>query len=281
MKKWTAIITTFFCASYLTAHSTDTTIAFHKAIFPKGEKIIFYKLGENIIPVKIIQFGNSTGIVCINLHDNETTSVQAAIAVLDETGGTLIKIENNQQRLIRFRLKGISYSFDPNSIFSRTGIEKSLNENSTINREAIIEVEKFAKRILQLFPATTSCIIALHNNTEGAYSIRTYLPGNEKEMDAKAVYYNQLQDIDDLVLTTDSILYQKMVDNGFNSIWQENTKAARDGSLSVYCGERNKRYINIETQHGKLVQYQQMLQKIITILAEENRHIPEKSGNPQ
>lgn len=278
LKKWTIIITTFYCGIYLIAHPTETTIAFHKAIFSKEEKIIFYKLGDIIIPIKIIQFGKITGIVCINLHDNETTSVDAAISVLDETGGTLIKIENNQQRLIRFRLKGISYSFDPNSIFSRTGIEKSLKENSSINREAIIEVEKFAKRILQLFEANTSCIIALHNNTEGSYSIRTYLPGNEKEMDAKEVYYNQLQDIDDLVLTTDSILYQKMADNGFNSIWQENTKAVRDGSLSVYCGERNKRYINIETQHGKLAQYVQMLQKLISILKEENKEIPEKSG---
>lgn len=281
MKKWTTIIITFFCASYLTAHSSATTIPFHEVIFPKGEKIIFYKLGDNIIPIKIIQFGNSTGVVCINLHDNETTSVEAAISVLKETGGTLIKIENNRQRLIRFRLKGINYAFDPNSIFSRTGIEKSLKENSTINREAIIEVEKFAKRIVELFSTNTSCIIALHNNTEGAYSIKTYLPGNEKETDAKAVFCNQLQNIDDLVLTTDSLLYQKMVDNGYNSIWQENTKAAKDGSLSIYCGERNKRYINIETQHGKLVQYQQMLQKLLTILAEENKHIPEKSGNPQ
>lgn len=279
MKKWNTIITSFFCTIYLTAYSADTTIFIHKAITPKGEKIIFYKLGERIIPIKIIQFENSTGIVCINLHDNETTSVQAAISVLDKMGGTLIKLENNQQRLIRFRLKGVSYSVDPNSIFSRTGIEKSLKENSRISREAVIEVEKFANRILELFPAAISCIIALHNNTDEAYSIKTYLPGNEKELDAKAAYYNQLQDKDDLILTTDSILYQKMVDNGFNSIWQDNAKAARDGSLSVYCGESNKRYINIETQHGKLAQYIEMLEKLVTIIAEENRQMPEKSVN--
>ena len=118
----------------------------------------------------------------------------------------------------------------------------------------------------------------MHNNTEGAYSIKTYLPGNEKEKNAKAVYRNQLQDIDDLVLSTDSLLYQKMADNGFNSIWQDNTKAERDGSLSIFCGDRNKRYINIETQHGKLAQYLQMLQKLISILKEENKEIPEKSG---
>ena len=140
-------------------------------------------------------------------------------------------------------------------------------------------MEKFANRILELFPAAISCIIALHNNTDEAYSIKTYLPGNEKELDAKAAYYNQLQDKDDLILTTDSILYQKMVDNGFNSIWQDNAKAARDGSLSVYCGESNKRYINIETQHGKLAQYIEMLEKLVTIIAEENRQMPEKSVN--
>ena len=46
----------------------------------------------------------------------------------------------------------------------------------------------------------------------------------------------------------------------------------RDGSLSVYCGENDKRYINIETQHGKVEQYIIMLEKLLQLLFEENHN---------
>ena len=56
----------------------------------------------------------------------KNTSVEAARSVLEWKGGTLIKIENNKQHVIRFRLRGVNYRFDPNGIFSRAGIEKNI-----------------------------------------------------------------------------------------------------------------------------------------------------------
>ena len=105
------------------------------------------------------------------------------------------------------------------------------------------------------------------------------MPGSSRELDAKAVYADSLQDVDDIAFTTDSLLFQKMAENGYNSIWQDNKKAKRDGSLSIYCGERSRRYINIETQHGKVQQYIEMLGKLLAILAKENEEIPETSEN--
>ncbi len=227
----------------------------------------------------MLQFGNVHHIICINVHDNETTSVAAAKAVLERTGGTLIKIDNNQQRIIRFKLKGVNYSFDPNRIFSREGIGKTLKANRAITRDAILEVEKFAVRIVRLLPDSLSCIIALHNNTEEAFSVRSYLPGGENEIDGRAVYADSLQDPDDFILTTDSLLYQKMAANGYNSIWQDNEKAKKDGSLSIYWGERNRRYVNIETQHGKLEQYREMLQTLLNILGEAKNQPAETPVN--
>ena len=60
---------------------------------------------------------------------------------------------------------------------------------------------------------------------------------------------------------------------GYNSILQDNIKVNKDGSLSVYYGELNKRYINIETQFGKTKQYAEMLNKLLYILDEEKRPI--------
>lgn len=263
------------------AQTSDNNISVSKAQFIPTEKTILYKIGDRNIPVKILQYGQAGNVICLNLHDNETTSVKAAKSVLEETGGTLVKIENKNQRVIRFRLKGISYGFDPNRMFSRIGIEQTLRDNRRISRDAMDEVEKFAQRILQLVPDSSSCIVALHNNTEEAYSVRSYLPGGNRDDDAKAVYADSLQDVDDIAFTTDSLLYKRMADSGYNSIWQHNEKAKKDGSLSIYYGERNRRYINIETQHGRVEQYVEMLQKLLMILAQENKETPEIADNPQ
>ena len=136
------------------------------------------------------------------------------------------------------------------------------------------EVEKFSKQLLALITDSTSCLIALHNNTEQAFSIKSYLPGHDRQFDAKAVYADSLQDVDDIILTTDSLLYQKMADNHYNSIWQDNDYAKKDGSLSIFFGEQKRRYINIETQHGKMKQYREMLENLLKILLEENKLLP-------
>jgi len=72
-----------------------------------------------------------------------------------------------------------------------------------------------------------------------------------------------------------------MADAGYNSIWQDNERAKREGSLSIYYGERSRRYINIETQHGKVEQYRVMFEKLQQILAGEKRDTPETASTNQ
>lgn len=236
------------------------------------EKTIYYKIGDNKnIPLKLIQYGPVNNIFCFNMHDNEFTSVNAARSVLELRGGTLLKIENNAQRVIRFQLRGVQYAFDPNRIFSRTGIEQTLKENGKTSQQAITEVEKFGQRLLQLIPDSVSCIIALHNNTEGAYSIKSYLAGGDRLKDAKEAIESIGQDADDIAFTTDRDIFESMVKAGYNSILQDNEKVKQDGSLSVYYGTRGRRYVNIETQHGRTGQYQQMLEKLLDFLSQVNK----------
>lgn len=241
------------------------------AAYIPTEKTILHKLGDKNISLKIIQYGQLINTCCINLHDDELTAVKAARAVLEQKGGILIKIENNAQRNISFTFKGVVYTFDPNRIFSRTGINATLKANGKKNSLAIIEVEKFAAQLLQLIPDSISCIVALHNNTDGDFSVKTYQQGGKRQQDAKQVYADSWQDIDDIALTTDEILFNKMSTLGYNSILQDNEKVNKDGSLSVYYGELNKRYINIETQHGKTAQYGEMLSKLLFFLQEEKK----------
>lgn len=218
-----------------------------------------YKLGDGYLTVKVFQYGDARDLFFINLHDDEITAVSGAKRVLEQNGGTLVKIENKRERNIRFKLNGTTYTFDPNRIFSRPGIVATLNMFGRSSKEAIDELERFGKQFLKLLPATTTCIISLHNNTDGKFNVTSFLPGKERERDAKAVKAMPDQDPDDLFLTTDSVLFHRLKKEKFNAVWQNNVTVAKDGSLSVYCGEKNIRYLNCESEHGRLKQYADMI----------------------
>jgi hypothetical protein len=218
-----------------------------------------YQLGDRILQIKTYQYGAVKDLVYINLHDDEVTAVNGARKILEKKGGFLIRIENYRTRNIKFRLDGKYYTIDPNRMFSRTGIIHSLIIFGKTSDKAIDEVERFANRILQLIPSHPSYVIALHNNSNGRYSINSFLPGGVHEKDAKLLYINPEQDADDIFLTTDSVLFHQLVDEKYNAVLQDNEKAKKDGSLSIYCGEKNIRYVNCETEHGRQEQYDEMI----------------------
>ena len=241
------------------------------------KRTIAHPIGNRTVVINVIQFGEPNGIYCINMHDNEGTAVLGAIPVLEMTGGTLIRVENFKQRVIKFRLNGVLYGFDPNRIYSRIGIGQTLRDNRNYSLKAVLEIEKFAGRLLSLIPDTAKCVIALHNNTNDLFSIKSYVPGGIRQRDAKAVFYNETEDVDDIALTTDSLIYHVMADAGYNTIWQDNDQAKKDGSLSIYSGEKGLRYINIETEHGKVEQYRMMFEKLMTWLLSPP---PQPADNP-
>jgi hypothetical protein len=220
---------------------------------------IRYKIGSQTILLSIYKYGNNADPVYINMHDDEKTSLVAAQKLLGRKGGMLIKIENNSKRNIAFKFEGHTYTFDPNRMFSRVGIHQTLMNHGRSNEKVITEIEKFGKRFLQLIPENASCIVALHNNTDGKFSVESYLSGNDRAKDAKAIHINPGHDPDDFFLTTDSILFRKLARENFNSVLQNNSTARKDGSLSIWCGERNINYLNCETQHGRLSQYNEMI----------------------
>jgi len=233
------------------------------------EKTIYYKLAEEIIPIKIQQYGKNEDLVFISLHDDEFTSVEATKKILEETGGLLIEIENNLQRNISFKLNNYIYKVDPNRMFSKPGIRMSLEDFGKSSSKAIDAVNKLGQRILSLIPDDAKCVIALHNNTPNLFSVMEYAAKNKRSADTKKVYINKEQDPDDFFLTTDQHLYEKLADSGFNTVLQDNKNCAEDGSLSVYCGKNRIRYVNCETEHGKTGQYLEMIKGLITSLSKK------------
>jgi hypothetical protein len=260
-----AILTSLLLFTCFVCGQTSNSLIRSRALVPKVTTI-YYQLGYNIIPIRTYQYGDSKDLFFINLHDDEVTAVNGAIKLLEIHGGTLLRIVNKKQRNITFKMGGVSYLFDPNRIFSRHGISQTLSGFGRVSNKAVDEVERFAKRILQFIPPRPTCIIALHNNSDGKFSVTSYLKGNDRENDARAIHISPQQDPDDLFLTTDSVLYRNLTKEKFNVVWQDNRNAYKDGSLSVYCGEKNICYLNCETEHGKLSQYTEMMLAV-------NRHI--------
>lgn len=227
------------------------------------ESVLYLRLGSGQVPVQVIRYGDRSDLVCINVHDNERTSVEAAKSILQYSGGILIRIDNRGQRVLRFRFRGQSFAVDPNRIFSREGIEQSLRENcGRFNSYVIDEIESFASQLLGLLP-DSALILALHNNTNEAFSVKSYLPRGDREKDARQISCQENQDPDDIIITTDEALFHIMSRLGYNAIWQDNEGAKKDGSLSIWSGERGRRYINIETEHGKLQQYIEMMGRLL------------------
>jgi hypothetical protein len=218
----------------------------------------FYRLGDGSVRLITYQYGDVKDVLFINLHDDEVTSVEATKKLLAEQGGILIKIDNENERRINFKVRNKSYSIDPNRIFSRQGIIKTLRPKGKDSLLAIAEVERFASRISKLLPQE-GWVIALHNNKDKGFSITEYQPGKEKERAATRLYVNQTKDPDDLFLTTDSSLYDDLAADGFNTVLENYDEAEKDGSLSIYCAEKKISYLNCETEHGRIVEYQDMI----------------------
>lgn len=89
------------------------------------------KLTREVFPTPTAMSGLSSdmaGLAFLNLHENENTSVIAVRSFLLQHGGSLVKFNNGNSRLISFRLTsgGQTYSVDPNRIFTEEGIVATL-----------------------------------------------------------------------------------------------------------------------------------------------------------
>jgi hypothetical protein len=214
------------------------------------------------VAVQVAVYGDRRNVVMLNLHDDEITSVAAARNVLQTTGGILVNINNNYERLVSFTMKGKTWQFDPNRMFTRNGIISDMvKQNKSCNIEAVKAIEGFAKFLLAKIPKT-STLIALHNNDHQHFSIDSYLDDSRKK-DVQAVHASESHDEDNFFLTTDRKLFRSLRESGYNVILQHK-KAADDGSLSVYFGRRNKSYVNVEAEAGKVKDQEQMIGRVVS-----------------
>jgi hypothetical protein len=202
-------------------------------------------------PVDVVLFAaEEPGLTYINLHDDEQTSVDAALEVLQLSGGRVFELQHGGERNITFTLDGIVYVFDPNRMFSDIGAQVSLLRLSQYSPEAHAAVRAFAEQVLTIYDlAQLDAVITLHNSNE-SYSVLSYAPGGEYEHEAELVFISEGTDPNDFFFVTDVDIYGGLVAEGFNVVLQDNEQATDDGSLSVYSADQGLPYANAEAEHG-------------------------------
>lgn len=246
------------------------------------QEIIQYKLGESIIKFVINKTSKiPSKVVYFNVHDNENTSVEATKEILENFGGTLIELQSYEERYISFSLKDKKFTFDPNRIFTAIGIEKTLKFNGSYSTEAKIETGKFAEKLKSLLK-NARLVIAVHNNTDENYSIKSYDTGGEFAGEIKFINSNAEIDADDFFYITENSFFKFLRDKKQNVALQNNAKVADDGSLAVYCGRNKISYINVESEHEHLseqIKMLEILQDLIKSFNSSDKELPPKAIN--
>jgi hypothetical protein len=201
------------------------------------------------------------------LHDDENTSVEAVQDVLNRSGGRLVELRHTGERIVAFRLMGSDYRVDPNRIFTAAGVHATLERQSRYSDKAARAVTHFAGELLAVYRLErVDAVIALHNNTPDMYSARSYAAEGKYANDAEDVFIRDGTDPDDFFFVTERAVFDALKRRGYNVVLQDNRSVTDDGSLSVYCGKANVRYVNVEAEHGHLKAQSQMIHDLASIL---------------
>jgi len=236
-----------------------------------------YTVGETKISIREqCCYPCHPGILFVNVHDNEKTSVKAAEQYLNEIGGRLINIQNNGERLISFKLKGKTYWFDPNRIYSATGIDTTLTILSArYSVEAARELAKFARSITTNYVDSSNLIVSLHNNRDSSLSVLTYQNNLDTNKNMGKAFVNPAMDIDDFILTTDTTLFNRIKEKNINVVWEDINAIKDDGSLSLYAARHRIPYINVEAEHEHAEEQLRMLMTLEEIINDYRQELKE------
>ncbi|MCU0447354.1 MAG: hypothetical protein MUE85_20855 [Microscillaceae bacterium] len=217
-------------------------------------KTFVYTLGSATIKVVVYEQNNPNQITYFNLHDNENTSVEATQVILKnpKNSGKLVELQHSGERLISFEYQGAKYQIDPNRMFTKVGIEKNLKNYGNYSDAARDTVFAFGQKIYRDFLQGSRLIVAMHNNKNEGYNVKSYLPGGEYKTDAQDVFYNPKWGTGEFFYVIDQAHFAFFKQKKVSAVLQDPQKVTDDGSLSVFAQNQGMAYLNVEAQHGNL-----------------------------
>ncbi len=222
-------------------------------------------LGDSTVKI-VQQFGaENDQLLFINVHEDEETSIRVVESLSRERNLNFIRLAHLKSRNIIYSIKNKTYEIDPNRIFTSKGRRATLKRHGKFSFKAARAVKQLASKILT-FITEDQIVIAMHNNTDVNYSIKSYLPDGDESENTKEVNINDDWDPDDFIYTTVEEYYQKFKEAGLNVILQDNDNCVNDGSLSVWCGQRNIPYVNVEAQKGHYDEQMKLTKIVVELL---------------
>ena len=254
-----------FTAVYLVFLS-EPACAQHPPVFD-GMKTDTLFLDMHTLPLKIVKYSyGKPNVNFLVIHDNEDTGVKAAFEYIRFSGGSVYDSQYGDVRNYNFSYQGRKYQIDPNKLYSEYGVMEGLEYYGAVHPEVSAKLNTAAERILKFYnPGEPNYIFTLHNNTDGAFGINSYLRGRELELVADSLHINFNMDPDDLILVTDLKLFNAFKQQNINVVLQSRD-AADDGSLSLYAMQKNIPYINVEVQHGHQLENLQLIEIAVKTL---------------
>ncbi len=216
-------------------------------------------VGHATITVQKTSFDSTSPYFFVHLHANELTAADVAQQVATKEGIPLLRIVNGEERLVSFRHNNQVLRFDPNRIFSDSGIQKTIKLLNKESDDAFAAIKGFRDTLLTLID-TGKIVIALHNNTNERFSILQY------KADSALIHINPEHDPDDFFLTNDPVLFDRLREINFNVVLEDVDIVEDDGSLSRYCSRQTIRYVNVEAEHGHLQEQMTMLNRLLQLL---------------
>ncbi len=211
--------------------------------------------------IRVLILGEpASDVLMYNMHDNENTSAVAGQFIARRLGGQYYELMHDGRRNISFTVGPDSVFIDPNRIYTDAGIWQQLERNNILDTLIHSTIAAWRDSILQLLAIhDRKLVIALHNNTDKNYSIRSYRVGQEYSQEAFAIYRGRVEDQDDFYFVTEMSIMSRLSEGPYHVVLQSNDRMTDDGSLSVYCGRLGIPYVNVESQHGHLLRQIRML----------------------
>ena len=220
-----------------------------------------YRIGLDSIRFIIRNPTDSQGVIYFNMHDNENTAVAAADSIVSQHGGRFIELKHKGKRWLEIKtIDKTSFCFDPNRIFTDLGIYKTLRTCLSYSSQNQKLVKYFAEFITDSLLTKPKIIIAIHNNVNG-YSINEYLEKGLYKHNADKTHVNKDLSVHDFYLVNDSKHFDYFQQLNYNVVLLSKN-ADDDGSLSVYCQQKNIPYINVEAKEGHFQEQYKMLELV-------------------
>lgn len=227
-------------------------------------------IGDSVVNL-VVHRSDRPGLTYLNVHDDENTAVEAAVAVVRTFGGAVYELQHGGERNLTFQLGDSSYTVDPNRIFTPAGIDATLARHGTAHPAAHDAVGLFADSLLQAVGLRDlDAVVTVHNNTDDGYSALSYAEGGAYAEDAELTHLVSDRDPDDFFFVTSHELFASLQATGANVILQDNSSVRDDGSLSVLAGQEGLPYVNVEAQHGHVETQRRMIESLRSIVIEKS-----------